>query len=279
MDIKDYDTINYKFFEKRYVDLEKQKELNGNTEILINKNIYKTDLLKDFSNFKIFFDNESSPDTFIKIDCQNEIYFKNRLNNFLEEYSAIDFFTYPNELFLVGGFLNIVLDKELDIKNKYFKLCDLDFFIISDRPLKILNNIIKKIKKIFGEENLEIKKIDRQSVLIKYNNCRTISIFISVPWFIKKINDSFLKSDFSHLHSAYDGKYLTLTKDSWNAIYTKKTNYYFHQIWYQGMYLKKAPLRFFKTICRGYQINGYDIDMEQLLKNEEIQKYISDCNK
>lgn len=273
-----FDKINFKLENEKYIMFNKGSSKNdGDTKILIYKNISEIDLLKDFSNFKIFFENEPSLNSFIKINCQNENYFKKRLKTFLEEFSDIDFFIYPNELFLVGGFLNVILDKKIDMNNKFLKLIDIDFYIISKRPFKIISKILKSIEDKFGKNNVKIIKYDMQLFKIFINNMETcVSFFITSSLLCSDIIDILKSCDFSHIKSAYDGNNIILTKDSWQSIYSKKTNFYPNV--YRIDYINRAPLRIFKTLSRGYQINGYKIHMEQLLKNEDVQNFYNQCN-
>ena len=205
---------------------------------------------------------------FIKINTALELNFNNRLEQLIKDYNAINFLMeYPNELFIIGDAVNILLDTKINITDEYLSQLTIQIAVISNRYREIISNTIKKIGETYGFHSFSIH-IDHSSITIQFKfEIRPIQFIILDYSVYTNIEQVLSNLTYTHQKIAFNGIHIILNRNAWNAIKTRKTNF-------TGPIGKQNPLDVYKLIIRDYTIIGVNDNLTTVMCNTNVINYI-----
>jgi len=215
-------------------------------------------------------------DTYIAINCDNELTLKNRLKDvFPEKFPWV-----KGETYLCGGSLNLIADANIDHTMPIYKSSDYDIFVISKIPLTNIETIIKYYVELHGQ--IDVGYIG--SVLsIRLPNSKELQIIVMDNTKYKTFDDILDGFDLDHLKLSYDGSTLYYRKSALDAIRSKSVDI--------SKCIKESRfpnIRIFKTLIRGYSLytvgdygiqEQYHADMAKLMSDKMVIDYVNNCDK
>jgi hypothetical protein len=214
--------------------------------------------------FTITIDNNN----YIKINTKAELTFNNRLEKFIKDYNAINFLNhYPDEIFMVGDAVNILLDKKIQITDEYLSQLIAQIVIISPRYNEIILNTITKIAETYGFHSFSIH-IDVSTITIQFKfEIRPIQFIILDYSVYKNIEQVLEQLTFTHQKIAFNGCNIILNRCAWDAIKTRKTHF-------MGSIGKYNKLDVYKLLIRDYKIIGVTDNLSQVMTSSNVMNYI-----
>ena len=205
---------------------------------------------------------------YIKINTKDELTFNNRLEKLIKDYNAINFLNhYPDELFMIGDVVNILLDKKIQITDEYLSQLIAQIVVISPRYFEIIFNTITKIAETYGFHSFSIH-MDVSTITIQFKfEIRPIQFIILDSNVYKNIEQVLNQFTYTHQKTAFNGRDIILNRCAWDAIKTRKTHF-------TGQIGTHNPLDIYKLLIREYKIIGVKDDLSQVMTNSNVMNYI-----
>jgi hypothetical protein len=236
------------------------------TEITIKYNssniIYRPDIIDKIFSFAI--DNCD----YIKINTKDELTFNNRLEKLIKDYNAINFLNhYPDEMFMIGDAVNILLDKKIQITDEYLSQLIVSVVVISPNYIEIILNTIIKIAETYGFHSFSIH-IDTSTITIQFKfEIRPIQFIILDSSIYKNIEQVLNQFTYTHQKTAFNGRDIILNRCAWDAIKTRKTRF-------MGQVGTSNQLDIYKLLIRDYQIINVNNNLSDVMSNSNVMNYI-----
>ena len=230
-----------------------------NTNILY-EHAYLTRLFELSSDIKL-----------IKIRAMHEQLFYSRLEYFIKDFNILFFMSdYPNEFFMVGDILNIVLDKTIKITERYLDLIPIQIMVISNRWKNILFNLIKAISLSYGFHTFAFAVLNKSKLCIQFTpESRPIEFLI------RDTNDSIENemelSCFSLNKIAWNGEHVILYKSAFESLRDRITEYC-SPTENQNEYNKVDAYR---ILIRNYKIKNINTNIVDLISHPEVSFYLN----
>jgi hypothetical protein len=205
---------------------------------------------------------------YITINITSELTFNNRLEKLIKDYNAINFLNnYPDELFIIGDAMNVLLDTEIQITDEYLSQLIVSIVIISPRYNEIILNTISKIAETYGFHSFSIH-IDVSTITIQFKfEIRPIQFIILDSSIYKNIEQVLNQLNYTHQQIAFNGCDIILNRCAWMAIKTRKTQF-------TGQIGKYNQLDIYKLLIRDYKIIGVKDDLSQIVTSSNVMNYI-----
>jgi len=226
-----------------------------NTNILYD-HLYLTRLFELSTDIKL-----------IKIRALHEQIFYSRLEHFIKEFNILFFMSdYPDEFFMVGDILNIVLDKTIKITEHYLDSIPIQIMVISSNWKSILFNLIKSISITYGFMNFAFAAMNKYKLRIQFTSeSRPIEFIIrDTKGLIETEMDFFC---FSLNKIAWNGEQVILYKTAFESLKNRVTEY--------GNQDDFNKIDAYNIMIRNYKIKKINVSIVDLLSHPEVDFYLN----
>lgn len=240
------------------------------TEVILQSK--NTNILYDHSYLTRLFE-LSSDIKLIKIRAIHEQTFYSRLEYFIKDFNILFFMSdYPDEFFMVGDILNIVLDKTIKINEHYLDTLPIQIMLISNRWKNILFNLIKSISISYGFLTFAFSAMGKSNLRIQFTpESRPIDFFIRDT--NVSIENEMDLSCFSLNKIAWNGEHVIFYKSAFESLKNRITEYCSPTENKNKNEFNKIDA--YRILIRNYKIKNINTTVVDLLSHPEVAFYLN----
>ena len=226
-----------------------------NTNILY-EHAYLTRLFELSSDIKL-----------IKIRAMHEQLFYSRLEYFIKDFNILFFMSdYPNEFFMVGDILNIVLDKTIKITERYLDLIPIQIMVISNQWKHILFNLIKSISNSYGFHTFAFSAMGKSNLRIQFTSeSRPIDFIIRDR--MGSFENEMDLFCFSSNKIGWNGEHVILYKSAFESLKNRIVEYCSPDDY--------NKIDTYKILIRNYKIKNINATIVDLISHPEVSYYLN----
>lgn len=240
------------------------------TEVILQSK--NTNILYDHAYLNRLFE-LSSDIKLIKIRAIHEQTFYSRLEYFIKDFNILFFMSdYPDEFFMVGDILNIVLDKSIKINEHYLDTLPIQIMLISNRWKNILFNLIKSISISYGFHTLAFAVLNKSKLCIQFSpESRPIEFFIRDTKI--SIENEMDLSCFSLHKIAWNGEHVIFYKSAFESLKNRITEYCSPAENKNKNEYNKIDA--YRILIRNYKIKNINTTVVDLALDPEVAFYLN----
>jgi hypothetical protein len=239
------------------------------TEVILQSK--NTNILYDHAYLARLFE-LSSDIKLIKIRAMHEQIFYSRLEYFIKDFNILFFMSdYPDEFFMVGDILNIVLDKTIKITEHYLDTLPIQIMLISNRWKNILLNLIKAISLHYGFHTFAFSVLNKCKLCIQFSpESRPIEFIIRDA--NGSIENEMDLSCFSLNKIAWNGEHVIFYKSAFESLKNRITEYCSPPTENKNEYNK---IDAYRILIRDYKIKNINTTIVDLISDPEVSFYLN----
>ncbi len=239
------------------------------TEVILQSK--NTNILYDHAYFTRLFE-LSSDIKLIKIRAKHEQIFYSRLEYFIKDFNILFFMSdYPDEFFMVGDILNIVLDKTINIREHYLDSIPIQIMVISNQWKTILFNFIKALSIHYGFHTFAFDVLNKSKLCIQFTDESR-----PIEFLIRERNGASIENEMDLLHFAlnqiaWNGDQVIVYKSAFESLKNRITEYVCPPTDNKNEYNK---IDAYRILLRNYKIKNINANIVDLILDPEVSFYL-----
>jgi hypothetical protein len=223
---------------------------------------FSKSVLNDTTTIKNIFEITKDA-TYIMVDTKNELFFLSRLEKVLKDYNLLYFIAeFPNELFLFGEILNIVLDVKIKINEGYLNYIPIQIMVISNQYKQIILHVIQKLSETYGFSLIHYS-LENNVLRIQFNSDSRPIEFICKNGCIETELENL---SFTLNKIAFNGHRVIIHRSAIESINSRITELAGHNAY--------NPVDAYKICLRDYQIKNIKKSLNDLITHPHVQYYL-----